>query len=253
MPTAVSFAPGAGHAASQDRPEIVYFPSCVSRTMGPARNDPETDALPAKTAALLEKAGYRVVYPANLGGLCCGQPFESKGLNDVADTKLREVEAALREASRDGELPIVSDTSPCSYRMKQGLPENLRPMDIVEFIHDRMLDRLQFDKTAEPVALHLTCSGRKMGLEAKLRTTAEACAETAVVPENVGCCGWAGDKGITTPELNAHALRTLKSSLPDGCASGYSHSRTCEIGLSMHAEIPYRSIVYLVDRCTKPL
>lgn len=252
MPTAVSFVPGAVKASSEQRPEVVYFPSCVSRTMGPARNDPEKEALPMKTAALLEKAGYGVIYPPKLRDLCCGQPFESKGLNDIADTKLREVESALAEASRNGELPIVSDTSPCSYRMKQNLPEHLRPMDIVEFIHDRLLDRLHFDRMAEPIALHLTCSGRKMGLETKLRTIAEACAETAVVPENVGCCGWAGDKGITTPELNAHALRTLKSSLPDGCASGYSHSRTCEIGLSMHAEIPYRSIVYLVDRCTKP-
>jgi D-lactate dehydrogenase len=64
------------------------------------------------------------------------------------------------------------------------------------------------------------------------------------------CCGWAGDKGFTTPELNAHALRTLKDSLPEGCTAGYSHSRTCEIGLSMHAGVPYRSIVYLVDSCT---
>ena len=30
--------------------------------------------------------------------------------------------------------------------------------------------------------MHLTCSGRKMGLEGKLRAIAEACAETAVLP-----------------------------------------------------------------------
>ena len=77
-----------------------------------------------------------------------------------------------------------------------------------------------------------------------------ACAETAVLPDEVGCCGWAGDKGFTTPELNEHALRGLKNALPDGCTSGYSHSRTCEIGLSLHADMPYRSIVYLVDGCT---
>lgn len=252
MPTAVSFTPVNGKASEEERLEVVYFASCVSRTMGPARNDSEKESLPTKTEALLEKAGYRVIYPRDLSNLCCGQPFESKGLKDVADTKLKQVESALAEASRNGELPIVSDTSPCSYRMKQNLPEHLRPLDMVEFIHDHMLDRLSFEKMAEPVALHLTCSGRKMGLEAKLRTIADACSETAVVPENVGCCGWAGDKGFTTPELNTHALRTLKTSLPDGCTSGYSHSRTCEIGLSMHAQIPYRSIVYLVDRCTEP-
>jgi D-lactate dehydrogenase len=52
--------------------------------------------------------------------------------------------------------------------------------------------------------------------------------------------------------LNAHALMGLKGELPEGCSAGYSHSRTCEIGLTLHAGIPYRSIAYLVDRCTTP-
>jgi D-lactate dehydrogenase len=51
------------------------------------------------------------------------------------------------------------------------------------------------------------------------------------------------------PELNASALSRLKQQLPAGCDQGYSNSRTCEMGLSRHAGIPYRSIAYLVDRC----
>jgi D-lactate dehydrogenase len=66
------------------------------------------------------------------------------------------------------------------------------------------------------------------------------------VPE-VRCCGFAGDKGFTRPELNAHALRDLRPALPADCAAGYSSSRTCEAGLSEHSGIPYRSIVHLVD------
>jgi len=69
----------------------------------------------------------------------------------------------------------------------------------------------------------------------------------------VGCCGFAGDRGFTHPELNAAALAGLRAALPAGCDRGYSTSRTCEIGLSLHAGIPYQSIVYLVDRCTEPL
>jgi len=252
MPTAVSFKPPPRKDTAFSRPEVVYLPSCASRTMGPARNDPEKEALPSKTASLLEKAGFAVIYPEGMSDLCCGQPFESKGLADVADIKSEEVSRALAKASRDGELPIVSDTSPCSYRLKQNLPEKLRPLDIVEFIHDHMMDRLTFEKRLETVALHITCSGRKMGLEGKLRAIGTACVESAVIPQDVQCCGWAGDKGFSTPELNAHALRTLKASLPEDCSSGYSHSRTCEIGLSMHSGKPYRSIVYLVDTCTKP-
>ena len=64
------------------------------------------------------------------------------------------------------------------------------------------------------------------------------------------CCGFAGDRGFKRPELNEHALRHLKGDLPAGCASGYSTSRTCEIGLSEMAEMPYQSIMYLVERCS---
>jgi D-lactate dehydrogenase len=252
MPTAVSFKAKTDTNADTTRPEVVYLPSCASRTMGPPRDDAEQEPLPSKMEGLLKKAGYRVIYPKNLGNLCCGQPFESKGLKDAADAKVKEMETALREASRDGEIPIVSDTSPCSYRLKNNLPEHLRPLDSIEFIHDHMMDRLTFSKKPDAVALHVTCSGRKMGLEGKLKAIGDACAEMAVIPDSVGCCGWAGDKGWSTPELNEHALRTLKDELPKGCSSGYSHSRTCEIGLTTHGEVSYRSIVYLVDSCTKP-
>ncbi len=73
------------------------------------------------------------------------------------------------------------------------------------------------------------------------------------MPAGVGCCGFAGDRGFSHPELNASALAALKDGLPEGCREGFSNSRTCEIGLSHHSKRPYRSIVFLVDRCTAPL
>ncbi len=81
---------------------------------------------------------------------------------------------------------------------------------------------------------------------------ASACAEEVFLSEDKGCCGFAGDKGFTRPELNASALQRLKSSIPDHCDRGYSNSRTCEIGLSLHSDIPFQSIVYLVDECFGP-
>jgi D-lactate dehydrogenase len=113
------------------------------------------------------------------------------------------------------------------------------------------MERLVFHRVAETVALHATCSTRKMGLEEKLRRVAEACAEKVIVPDGVTCCGWAGDKGFTHPELNASAVQHLRPALPADCSAGYSTSRTCEIGLSLHSGRYYRSIVYLVDRCTE--
>lgn len=108
-----------------------------------------------------------------------------------------------------------------------------------------------FTQTNEPVALHITCSATRMGQAPKLKRIMSACSSQVTIPDQITCCGFAGDKGFTTPELNASALRTLKSSV-EHCEAGYSTSRTCEIGLSHHSGIDYKSIIYLVDRCTQP-
>ena len=252
LPTPARFTPLPA-AAPADAPTVVYVPSCVSRTMGPAADDPETTPLPVKVEGLFRKAGFRVAYPDNLSALCCGMPLESKGLAAQADAKADEMVRAIRAASGNGTAPVVIDTSPCAFRLKKHLTDaGLQVLDLVEFIHDHLLDRLVFTRQEEPVVLHLTCSTRRMGLDAKLKAVAAACAERVVVPEDVGCCGFAGDKGFTRPELNAHALRHLTKDIPAEAKSGYSTSRTCEIGLSDHSGMPYRSIVYLVDARSTP-
>ena len=233
-------------------PRVVYFPSCASRTMGPARGDPEDESLMVKTEALLRKAGYEVVYPDDGAALCCGQPFESKGFPDDAGAKMQQLEAALLRASRNGQDPVIFDTSPCAFRARRDLTSGLAVYDVADFLHDFVLDRLQISRVDETIALHPTCSTIKMGLQPKLKAIAEACAERVVVPAQVHCCGWSGDRGFTYPELNASALKDLRDALPQDCASGYSTSRTCEIGLSLHSGRYYRSIVYLLDRCSEP-
>jgi len=232
--------------------EVVYFPSCVARSMGPARSDPDARPLHEAVLSILAKAGYDVLFPTQLERLCCGLTFESKGFLEAADAMSRELEAALLDRSDGGRIPVLCDTSPCLYRMKGALDPRLRLYEPVEFIHAHLMDKLRFEKRPETVAIHVTCSSTKMGLDAAFRVVAEACAERVVAPA-VGCCGFAGDKGFNTPELNASALAGLKARLPSGCKLGYSNSRTCEIGLTVHGGIPYQSIVYLVDRCTSPL
>jgi D-lactate dehydrogenase len=227
---------------------VVYFPACVARTMGAAPRDPDQRTVTEAMLSLLEKAGYDVRFPPGLEGLCCGLSFESKGFPRTADEKTRELEAALLAVTEGGKLPVVCDTSPCAQRMKATLDPRLAVFESAEFVHDRLMERLRFQKAPGPVALHVTCSTAKMGLEPKLRALAAACAERVVVPPT-GCCGFAGDKGFTTPELNASALRDLKAAV-QGCARGFSNSRGCEIGLANHAGIPYQSVLHLVDACT---
>ncbi|MCR6631947.1 MAG: FAD-binding oxidoreductase [Magnetospirillum sp.] len=235
-------------ASTQAGTEVVYMPSCATRTLGPAWEAPEQDSVPERMTALLEKAGFKVIFPDNLGNLCCGQSFESKGMNDLADAKSAEMERALLAASDNGRIPVLMDASACSLRMKRVLDKRLAVHDSIEFLHDQVLPRLEVTKETRPVLVHLNCSARRMGLDGKMVALAKACAETVVVPDGVGCCGFAGDKGFTTPELNDHALRRLPEAVPDTAEGGYSSNRTCEIGLSDHSGKPYRSIAYLLDR-----
>lgn len=233
--------------------KVVYFPSCISRSMGPARKDKDQRPLNEVMLSLLTKAGYEVIYPSNMDKLCCGMPWESKGFFEIADQKSDELEKVLLKASENGKYPILCDTSPCLYRMKRVFKSGIELHDSVEFTNDFLLHRLKISKVPETVAVHVTCSSVKMHISDKFKALAEACAEEVIFPDDVHCCGFAGDKGFSYPELNRSALAGLKPSLPQNCTSGYSNSRTCEIGLSVHSGISYQSLMYLVDRCSTPL
>ncbi len=221
--------------------------------MGPAKGDPNQDPLHEVTLRVISKADYDVIYPANMDRLCCGTPFESKGLKEQADMMAAELEDALMKATNGGKLSVLCDTSPCLYRMRQVMNPALKLYEPVEFIHDFLMAKLIFTKQPGTVAIHNTCSSMKMELGDKFLSVAQACAEKVVVPERVGCCGFAGDRGFTHPELNESALNELRPAVSQVCSAGYSNSRTCEIGLSLHSGLYYKSILYLVDECTKPL
>ncbi|WP_306548022.1 FAD-binding and (Fe-S)-binding domain-containing protein [Desulfobulbus sp.] len=239
-------------APGGDLPLVVYFPSCASRAMGgPPRDETHRTPLPQQTLAVLAKGGYGVILPDKVEALCCGQAFESKGFREQADRKAEELSAALLKATRDGELPVLCDTSPCLQRMRNNLDKRLRLYEPVEFILEFLQDRLVFARKKERIAIHATCSTRKMGLDGKLRQLAQMCAQEVVMPEDIYCCGFAGDRGFNFPELNQSALKGLKEKV-HGCEVGYSTSKTCEIGLALHAEIPYRSIFSLVDEVADP-
>ncbi len=232
--------------------KVVYFPSCASRAMsGPAREEIERDSLPEKTSSLLKKAGYEIIYPEKIDTLCCGQAFESKGFMAEADRKAAELSDRLLEASKNGAIPVLCDTSPCLQRMKATLDKRLMLYEPIEFVLTFLMDKLTFSRKTATIAIHPTCSTRKMGLENKLLELAQACATRVVWPQDIYCCGFAGDRGFNFPELNESALADLEQHVCS-CEAGYSTSKTCEIGLSLHAGIPYRSLLYLVDEVTSP-
>ena len=230
--------------------KVVYFPSCISRSMGPGKEHDDTRTEPQVMLSLLHKAGYNVIIPAGVEELCCGMAFASKGFTDEAKGREDALSAALLQASNNGEYPVVSETSPCLLHMRETLDARLTLYEPISFVLDVLREHLDFTVLPKSVAVHATCSARKMGLAAKLVSLASLCASNVVAPVDTDCCGFAGDRGFTHPELNASALHALRFQV-NGCDAGYSTSRTCQIGLSLHSGIPYYSILYLVDEAAR--
>ena len=230
--------------------KVVYFPSCINQTMGLAKGAPVKNSIVDETCRLLNKAGYEVVFPEGMKKMCCGQIWESKGMLDIADRKSAELEEALWKASNEGQYPVLCDQSPCLHRMKKVM-NRVKLYEPAEFIMTFLKDRLDFHPIDRHVALHITCSTREMGVSEHLIALARLCTPNVFLPEGVGCCGFAGDRGFTYPEVNRYALRKLRPQIEQQHIEiGYSNSRTCEIGLQTNSGIPYMSIVYLVNKCT---
>ncbi len=272
-----SFAGGALPAWSKDMPcaagtsypatskagaVAVYFPSCVSRTMGRLPNEPNDMALMEAFVAVASRAGRPVWIPPDVAGTCCGTPFSSKGFDSANAIAVNHAIEKLWIWSGQGALPVVVDTSPCAYGLLHSRPaltpenqkrfDRLRILDGIEFTHDELLPKLTIKQRASSVALHPVCSVTKMALTAKLQGIARACSEAVMVPPSAGCCGFAGDRGFLVPELTKSATRYEAEEVKAGKHDGYfSSSRTCEVGMTRSTGEIYRSYIYLLEQATR--
>ncbi len=229
---------------------VVYFPTCGSRIFGPAQagSPQQGDVI----IEVLKRAGYAPRLPQDFDALCCGQMLSSKGMATEADAMSARLEAALLAPSENGRYPVIMDASACTTRMQKFLDGRLKVYDFHEFAVDALLPRLMITREPGPVALHVNCSVRRTGSDAKLRQLLKACVEQVVEPAGVTCCGFAGDRGFVVPELNKHALRKIHDDLPAGCACGVSTNRTCEIGLTAETGINFESVAFLLEKCSRP-
>jgi D-lactate dehydrogenase len=231
--------------------KVVYFPSCMNRSMGKSKDYGNEEVhLTEKVRQLIGKAGLEIIFPEGMNNLCCGMAFSSKGYKEAGLKKSAELEAALWKASAEGKYPVLCDMSPCLFTMKENMDPKMKLYEPVEFILEYLVPNLEIEPVDETISVFPVCSMKKMGLEDKLVDLAKMCATEVVVPET-NCCGFAGDRGFTFPELNDHGLRNLKEQTPVTVKNGYSTSRTCEIGLTGHSGISYKSIVYLVDKASR--
>ncbi len=232
--------------------KVVYFTSCINRTMGASNTYSDEDTVFNRTVSILNKANCEIIYPENGTDLCCGLAFKSLGFADAATLASNKLYTSLLKASNNGEYPIVCDMSPCSMQMKEFMTaSSLKLYDMVNFTTTYLLERLTFTPVNKEVAVFSVCSLKKMGIDEQLYSIAKLCSTKVYTPKT-NCCGFAGNKGFMFPELNAHGLRTLDEQIPESVTEGYATSRTCEIGLSKHSKADFKSIVNLIDLATKP-
>lgn len=232
--------------------QVIYFPSCINRTMGISKSyDKDEVELTKKTEELLIRAGYSIIYPPNINNLCCGMAFSSKGLKEEGSRKRKELENALYEVSMGGSIPVLFDMSPCYFTFLEGFSrKDMKVYDPIEFMFEHVMPKLEVKNKKKEAVVFPVCSVKKIAKENMLYDLSLLCADEVVLVES-NCCGFAGDRGFTYPELNKHGLRNLRGQIPDDCKAGYSTSRTCEIGMSEHGGVNFKSIFYLIDEVTR--
>jgi D-lactate dehydrogenase len=85
-----------------------------------------------------------------------------------------------------------------------------------------------------------------------MRRIAEAISGEAVIPDDWGCCAFAGDRGLLHPELTASATRAEAAALAGRTFTAYaSVNRPCEIGMTRATGKPYRHILELLEEATR--
>jgi D-lactate dehydrogenase len=242
--------------------KAVYFPSCISRVMGRLPGEPKDMSLIEVFVEVARRAGKPVWIPPDVAGTCCGTPFSSKGFEDANVITVNHAIEKMWRWTEEGALPVVVDTSPCTYGLQHARPalseqnkkkfDQLRIIDGIEFTHDELLPVLSIKQKASSVALHPVCSVTKLALVAKLQAIAQACSEAVMIPPSAGCCGFAGDRGFLFPELTQsatqHEAAEVKACKQDGY---FSSSRTCEIGMTRSTGEIYRSYMYLLEQATR--
>jgi len=240
----------------------VYFPSCISRTMGRLPGELGSSSLADAMVTLAARAGHPLWIPGDVEGHCCGVPFSSKGYVEAHRSMVNRTIDSFWRWSDGGRLPVVVDTSPCTYGLQSCRDslsaENrtrfdaLTVVDSVEFAARTLLPGLSIRRRHRRVVLHPVCAVVKMNLSDCLEQVAHACADDVIVPLEAGCCGFAGDRGWLVPELTASATRREAAEVIALRADGhYSSSRTCEIGLTRATGQIYRSHVFLLEWATR--
>jgi len=191
---------------------------------------------------LLEHMGYTVIYPEKLTDMCCGQMFESEGNPRLGLDK----KVMLHKIITNSSAPVLIDNSSCFYHTLSS--SNSAGLTSIIDVIEANLGQLKIKTKYRKLALHIDCSSKKLGQDEQIIRLLNNFADELVIPHSINCCGFAGSKGFTTPELNESALSTLSNQIIE-CDIGVTFNRNCQIGLSLHGGKQYLSLAELVLSC----
>jgi D-lactate dehydrogenase len=260
-----------GSPAPPDGAAAVYVPSCTNRIFGSsaetAKKPPEGAFLRSRSVvdALVTvsvRAGMPVAVPEDVAGSCCGLPWSSKGFAAAHSHKANEMVDRLWEWSGEGALPVVIDAASCTGAIAEvgdGVlsAENSERLGKIEIVDSvawalRLLPNLEIEEKVSSATVHPTCATRRLALAHPLRALADALADDVFIAPSATCCAFAGDRGISHPELTASATRPQAEELAGRSFDAYlSSNRTCEIAMTRATGQPYESVLSLLERLTR--
>jgi D-lactate dehydrogenase len=226
--------------------DAIFFPSCTGTLFG------SSDSAGA-FMALAKRAGLRISIPAGIDSLCCGTPWKSKGYADGYEVMSSSVIGALTKVANGNPITIVTDASSCSGGLTELLSRepNLQVIDAVEFTEKHILPKLSIKKV-KSVAVHPTCSTTALGISGSLNNLAKSISDEVFTPENWGCCAFAGDRGLTFPELTASATLLQASEIKAREDAYYiSANRACEIGMTTATGKQYRHVIEVLEELSR--
>ena len=110
------------------------------------------------------------------------------------------------------------------------------------------MPRLSSFHQIDALALHPTCSSTRLGLNQSALAVARAAAAVVVIPDDWGCCAFAGDRGLLHPELTASATASERMSLESQDLAAYaSTNRTCELGMTRATNREFSHVLEVLE------
>ncbi|MFF2506522.1 FAD-binding and (Fe-S)-binding domain-containing protein [Streptomyces sp. NPDC058067] len=238
----------------------VYYPACVNRIFG----TPGDVSLATAMVAVSARAGRPVWIPDDVAGTCCATIWHSKGYEEGNAVMANRIVEAAWGWTAGGRLPLVVDASSCTLGIaKEVVPyltddnrelhKELNIVDSIVWAAEELLPRLTVRRTVGSAVLHPTCSMEHLGDVGQLRAVAEACADEVVVPDDAGCCAFAGDRGMLHKELTESATRKEAAEVTARHFDAHlSANRMCEVGMDHATGRGYRSVIVELERATRP-